>query len=104
MAAANASARGQRAAILASPLHELGGFLLTVDCLGSDCRGERSFAIVDLANFYGRDSTVGQVLCRMRCSGVCGGPVAAAWLATGPILNARVRPRRAPLLGPESRE
>jgi hypothetical protein len=33
MAAANASARGQRAAILASPLHELTGFYLAVDCL-----------------------------------------------------------------------
>jgi hypothetical protein len=29
----NASARGQRAAILASPLHELTGFYLAVDCL-----------------------------------------------------------------------
>jgi hypothetical protein len=104
MAAANASARGQRAAILASPLHELSGFLLTVDCLGSDCRGERSFAVAELASFYGQASTVGQVLRRMRCSGACGGPVAAAWLATGPILNTRVRPRRVPLLGPEARE
>ena len=33
MAAANASARGQRAVILASPLHELTGFYLAVDCL-----------------------------------------------------------------------
>jgi hypothetical protein len=104
MAAANASARGQRTAILASPLHELSGFLLTVDCLGPACSRERSFAIADLANFYGRDRTVGQVLRRMRCSGACGGPVAAAWLETGPVLNARVRPRRVPLLGPEARE
>jgi hypothetical protein len=28
----------------------------------------------------------------------------AAWLVTGPILNARVRPRRVPLLGPEARD
>jgi hypothetical protein len=104
MAAANASARGQRAAILASPLHELSGFLLTVDCLGPDCRGERSFAITELASFYGRDRTVGQVLRHMRCSGACGGRVVVAWLATGPILNTRVRPRRLPLLGPEARE
>jgi hypothetical protein len=74
MAAANASARGQRAAIFASPLHELSGFLLTVDCLGPDCRRQRSFAIAELANFCGRDRTVGQVLRRMRCSGACGGP------------------------------
>ena len=33
MAAANASARGQRAAIMASPLREMTGFCLAVDCL-----------------------------------------------------------------------
>ena len=104
MAAANASARGQRAAILASPLHELTGFYLAVDCLAPGCNGERSFAIAELASFYGQDCTVGQVLRRMRCSGTCGGRVEAAWLETGPILNARVRPRRVPLLGPEARE
>jgi hypothetical protein len=45
MAAANASARGQRAAILASPLHELTGFYLAVDCLALRCNGERTFPI-----------------------------------------------------------
>jgi hypothetical protein len=104
MAAANASARGQRAAILASPLHELTGFYLAVDCLAPRCNGERAFAVVELATFYGRDTTVGQVLRRMRCSGACGRRVGAAWLVTGPILNARVRPRRVPLRGPEARE
>ena len=104
MAAANASARGQRAAILASPLHELTGFYLAVDCLAAGCNGERRFAIAELATFYGQNSTVGHVLRRMRCSGPCGGRVAAAWLETGPILNARVRPRRVPLLGAEARE
>ena len=104
MAAANASAREQRTAILASPLHELTGFHLAVDCLAPRCNGERSFAVTDLATFYGRDTTVGQVLRRMRCSGACGGRVGAAWLITGPILNARVRPRRVPLWGPEARE
>jgi hypothetical protein len=99
MAAANASARGQRVAILASPLHELTGFCLTVDCRVPDCNGERSFAIADLARFYGQDCTVGEVLRRMRCSRACGGRVGAAWLETGPILNARARPRRVPLLG-----
>jgi hypothetical protein len=99
MAAANASARGQRAAILASPLHELTGFYLAVDCLAPRCNGERTFAVAELATFYGQDSTVGQVLRRMRCSGACGGRVGAAWLVTGPILNARVRPRRVPLWG-----
>jgi hypothetical protein len=103
MAAANASARGQRTAILASPLHELTGFYLAVDCLALRCNGERTFAVAELASFCGRETTVGQVLRRMRCSGACGGRVSAAWLVTGPILNARVRPRRVPLLGPEAR-
>jgi hypothetical protein len=43
MAAANASARGQRVAILASPLHELAGFLLAVDCLAPGCNGRAHF-------------------------------------------------------------
>ena len=71
MAAANASTRGQRAAILASSLHELTDFYLAVDCLSPRCNGER---------------------------------VKAAWLVTGPNLNARVRPRRVPLWGPGARE
>jgi hypothetical protein len=49
------------------------------------CSGAHSFAIADLANFYGPDHTVGQVLRRMRCSRGCGGQVGAAWLETGPI-------------------
>jgi hypothetical protein len=92
VAAANASTRGQRTAILASPPHELTGFYLAVDCLARRCKGERTFAIAELASFYGRQSTVGEVLRRMRCSGDCGGGVEAAWLVTRPLLNARVRP------------
>jgi hypothetical protein len=42
----------QRAAILASPLHQLAGFYLTVDCRSSSCGGERAFAITELAAFY----------------------------------------------------
>ena len=103
MAAANASARGQRAAILASPLSELTGFNLSVDCLTPGCGGERTLALADLAGFYGSGRTVGDVLGRMRCSGACGERVGAAWLVTG-ILNARVRPRREALWGPEARE
>ena len=107
MAAANASARGQRVAILGSPLHELTGFCLAVGCLAPGCNGECSFAVAELASFYGNGCTVGEVLRRMRrmrCSGGCGGGVGAAWLETGPILSARVRPRRVPLLGPQARE
>jgi hypothetical protein len=104
MAAANASPRGQRAAILASPLSELTGFCLAVDCLTLGCTGEPTFAIADLATFYGGQRTVGDVLRRMRCVCVCGGRVGAAWLVTGPALNTRVRPRRVALWGPEARE
>ncbi len=62
MAGANASARGQRVAILGSPLHELTGFYVAVDCLAPGCGGERNFAVAELASFYGRDCTVGDVL------------------------------------------
>ena len=103
MAAANASARGERAAILASPLRQLTGFYLAVDCRTAGCGGERSFAIAELAGFY-KDRTAGEVLRLMRCSRGCGGRVLAAWLETGPVLSQRVRPRRVPLLGPEARE
>jgi hypothetical protein len=70
--------------------------------LAPRCNGERSFAVAELATFYGRDTPVGQVLLRrMRCSGACDGRVGAAWLVTGPrSSNARVKPRRVPLLGP----
>jgi len=104
MAAAHASARGQRSAILASPLHELTGFCLEVDCLNPDCRRDRVYAVSELASFYGRDRNVGEVLQRMRCSSECGGRVAAAWLVAGPVLNKRVRSRRVALLGSEASE
>jgi hypothetical protein len=99
---AAASADGQRAVILASPLHELTGFCLAVDCLAPGCGGERTFAVAELASFYGCDRTVGDVVRRMPCSGRCGGRVVAVWLDTGPLMNFRVRPRRVPLLGPEA--
>ena len=74
MAAANASARGQRAAILASPLHELTGFYLAVDCLGSNCGRERTFAVAEPATFYGGQRMVGAC---------CGGRGALAAAAAG---------------------
>ena len=49
MAAANASARGQRVAILASPLHQLTGFYLAVDCRSTSCDGERSLLRIGVA-------------------------------------------------------
>ena len=103
MAAANASARGQRVAIFASPLSELTGFNLTVDC---------SVRVVPRANICSsrlcRPSTAGADGGRRVESdavlGGCGGRVGAAWLVTGPVLNMRVRPRRVALWGPEARE
>jgi len=72
MAAANASPRAQRSAIFASPLHELTGFCLEVDCLAEGCRRDRMFAVSELASFYGRDRTVGE-----GCAG-CGAPATVA--------------------------
>ena len=83
---------------MASPLHQLTGFYLTVDCRSVGCGGERTFAISDLAGLH-KDRTVGEVLRLMRCSRGCGGRVLTACLETGPVLNTRVRPRRVPLLG-----
>jgi len=45
MAAGDASARGQRHAILASPLAELTGFVLVVDCGGAQCGGDHRGAV-----------------------------------------------------------
>jgi len=104
MPAANASPRGQRHAILASPLAELTGFALTVDCLGRGCAGERTYSVTALAACYGASMTVGDVLRLMRCARGCGGRPVVAWLVTGPVLNKRVRPRRVALLGAEARE
>jgi hypothetical protein len=101
--AANASARGQRAAILSAPLTEFRGFCLAVDCLTDGCRGERSYTMAALAACYSGRWTVGEALRRMRCGG-CGGRVSAAWLVTGEELNTRIRPRRVPLWGPEAKE
>ena len=74
--AANASARGRRAAILARPLSELTGFNLAVDCLAASCGGERTFAVADLASFYGRDRAVGDVF-RHRALVRCVAPTCA---------------------------
>jgi hypothetical protein len=104
MPAANASPRGQRAAILASPLAELTGFALVVDCRSARCGGERSYTLAALTACYESAVTVGEVLRQMRCARGCGGRPLAAWLETGPVLNQRIRPRRVALLGPKTRE
>jgi hypothetical protein len=102
--AANASPRAQRTAIFTSKLGDLDGFLLVVDCGTPGCRGKRSYLIADLAATLGADRKVGDVLARMRCAPGCSAAVAEAWLATGPALNARVRPRRVALRGQEVRD
>jgi len=48
-------------AILASPVAELTGFALAVDCLSPRCGGERSYAVTALAACYGTGMTVGEV-------------------------------------------
>jgi hypothetical protein len=101
MAAADASVRGQRDTVLASPLRDLTGFVLIIDCCGPCCGGERSYALTALAAHYRPDMTVDEALLQMRCARGCGGRPQAAWLATGPTM--RLRPRRVPLLGPEAR-
>ena len=103
MAAANASARGLRRAILESPLREMHGFRLAVDCRSAGCRGERTYLIVELARAFGANVTVGEVLRRMRCTHGCGGRVLVASIETGPAINARARPRRVPLLAPDAK-
>ena len=103
MAAANASARGQRVAILASPLHELTGLYLAVDCRAPGCHGERRFAVAELANFYGKERTVGEC---------CAGCAAQAPVAGGcrRVAGDRANPQRkgqagaGAVCGPEARE
>jgi len=80
-----ASARGQRAAILASPLHELTGFYSAVDCLTSGCGSERNFAVAELirrAAHGWRGGATHAVLQRLWRAG-------RGCLVTGPILKAR---------------
>ena len=75
-----------------------------MDCLGPGRARERTFAVAEFGAFYGGQRTVGEVLCRMRCARGLRQACSAAWLVTGPVLNARVRSRRVPLFGPEARE
>jgi hypothetical protein len=101
MAAANASAR-TTVAILSGPLSQFTGLCLSVDCLTPGCRGERAFAIGDLARIDGPSVTVGDMLGKMKCGFGCDAAVGAAWLTRWSVLSTRVRPRRVPLRGREA--
>ena len=68
-AATDASACGQRAAILASLLRELSGFGMVVDCGSLDCRLGCKLAIARAGGVAGR--------CAMRCYLSCGAQRAA---------------------------
>jgi hypothetical protein len=73
--------------MLSSPLRELTGFCLAVDCLTPGCHGgERTYSITALAACYDGKATVGDALRLMRCAG-CGKPVGDAWLVTGQRLT-----------------
>ncbi len=91
----------KRAAIMASPLHQLTGFYLTFDCRSAKCGGERTFAISDLSGFYKDRPWAGcYIICGARAAVGRGG---RRVVGNRPLLNAPVRPRRVPLLGPEVR-
>jgi hypothetical protein len=100
MAAANASTRGQRTAVLASPVSEFAGWRLAVDCGNAACGGERAYAISALAAMHGGQHTVGALLLRLRCRG-CGQGPRSVFIETGPELSARGRLRRLALRGPD---
>ncbi len=85
---------------MASPLRDMTGMYLAVDCGAPDCRGERTYAVAALARSYGEAMTMAGMIQRMRCAG-CGGHVRAACIVTGP--GARLA-GRVPLLGAEVRE
>jgi len=77
MAAATLTPRRRRTIMLATPLAELDGLALAVDCLTEGCAGERRVLIRDLAGVYGRQQTLAEALQRMRCAG-CQGRTGAA--------------------------
>jgi hypothetical protein len=100
MAAANASARGLRTAVLTSPVSDFQGWRLALDCGRPACGGERVYAVAAWVQLHGGQHTVGAMLTRVRCR-VCGQAPRTVYLETGPELSARGRLRRVALRGPE---
>jgi hypothetical protein len=101
MAAATLTPRRRRTIILATPLAELSGAALVIDCLSAGCAGERRVLIRDLAGVYGRQQTLAEALQRMRCTG-CQGRTGAAWLVAGPGEERQRRAVRVALVGPDA--
>jgi hypothetical protein len=100
VAAANASPRGQRHAVLASPAADFVGWRLAIDCGGQACGGERAYAVAALLALHGLQQIVSQLVQRLRCR-LCGRAPVAVYLETGPELTARGRLRRVALRGSE---
>jgi hypothetical protein len=101
MAAANLTTRRRRTIILATPLAELDGAALVIDCLTPGCAGERRVLVRDLAGVYGRQQTLAEALQRMRCTS-CQGRAGAAWLVAGPGTERQRRAVRVALVGPDA--
>ena len=101
MAAANLTTRRRRTIILATPLAELDGAALVIDCLTPDCAGERRVLVRYLAGVYGRQQTLAEALQRMRCTS-CQGRAGAAWLVAGPGTERQRRAVRVALVGPDA--
>jgi peptidoglycan/LPS O-acetylase OafA/YrhL len=68
-----------------------------------DCLWLLAFAVAELAAFT-RTQPSAKYCAECVAPAAAAVVVLAAWLDTRPILNARVRPRRVPLLGPEACE
>ena len=95
---ANASARGQRRAVLESSVADLSGWLLIVDCGSSQCRRDRAYDLSQLAGTVGPQITVGALLRRLRCH-ECGQRPRSVFIETGPEMAARGHARRLALTG-----
>ena len=93
----NASERAVRNAVLNSPIRELDGYRLAIDCGRQECGGERVYDLTALGRLHGPDVTVAGVVRRMRCQR-CNGTVVRCAVETGPALAARGRMRRITLL------
>ena len=100
MAAANASPRAQRLAVLGSPVAEFVGWRLAIDCGTADFGGERAYAVAALVATHKGARTIGQLVQRLRCHR-CGRTPLSVYLEIGPEMATRARFRRVALIGPD---